>query len=128
MTKPLIAIASNLDFKETTEKIDLNRAYSDAVVMAGGLPIVVPHNLRRQRHGDLPLTGVRTSTPWRGGHRSAGVRRGASAWSWRGKARARRVSSDHGKDGSGQIHADPGYMSGRTGPERRGRGGPSYST
>lgn len=42
MTKPLIAIASNLDFKETTEKIDLNRAYSDAVVMAGGLPIVVP--------------------------------------------------------------------------------------
>ena len=42
MTKPLIAIASNLEFKETTEKVDLNRAYSEAVMMAGGLPLVIP--------------------------------------------------------------------------------------
>lgn len=42
MTKPFIAIASNLDYRDNNEYIDLTRAYSKAVATAGGLPLVIP--------------------------------------------------------------------------------------
>ena len=41
MIKPVVAIASNFEILDNTEKITLNMAYSNAIELAGGIPLII---------------------------------------------------------------------------------------
>lgn len=43
--KPVVAIASNLEFYSERQKVSVNRAYSDALIAGGALPILLPVTL-----------------------------------------------------------------------------------
>ncbi|EEX48984.1 MULTISPECIES: gamma-glutamyl-gamma-aminobutyrate hydrolase family protein [Jonquetella] len=46
--RPIIAIASNLEFYSNREKVSANRQYTDAVIAGGGVPLLLPVTLEEE--------------------------------------------------------------------------------